>query len=205
MNAYLRRKIWSAQTGRYSGHSHLFYAMQKYPSTVWSIHSLFEGNSDEEISEHEILLIKSLAARRPEVGYNICAGGEGHRASPSEETRAKLSILAKTNLAFIAARQNYIFSQKGIARPVHVVEALREANLGKKHSRETIEKLQAARLAQPEPHLGKHHSEETKKRISEAKKGKPGPRLGAHLSEATRKAISDTKKQRNAEKRLHLL
>ena len=40
LKPYLRHKIWSALTGRYSGRSHLFNAMQKHNSSSWSIHPI---------------------------------------------------------------------------------------------------------------------------------------------------------------------
>ena len=77
LGKYLREKIWCAQRGRYRGRSHLFNAMQKYPSTVWSIHPLYEGTSNSDICEHEKKFIKSLGTQDTAIGYNICDGGQG--------------------------------------------------------------------------------------------------------------------------------
>jgi group I intron endonuclease len=178
LNKYLREKIWCAQTGRYRGRSHLFASMQKYPSTVWSIHPLFAGRSDEEISTHEILLIKALKTQHPDIGYNICDGGEGHRTSPTLESRAKMSKAAKINCNYLKATQ----AITGVPRPDNVRAKISKAHSGKCLSDETKRKLRKARLAQPDPRLGTHHSEETKKRISEVKKGSPSAFRGRHHS-----------------------
>lgn len=125
LHAYLRRKIWSAQTGRYKGRSHLFHAMQKYHSTVWSIYPLFEVGNHAEICEQEILLIKALAAQNPEIGYNICAGGEGHRASPNSETRKKLSVAIKLSWSDPEIRRTHQVRLRGRKQPLDAVAKMK--------------------------------------------------------------------------------
>jgi len=91
LGKYLREKIWCAQRARYGGRSHLFNAMQKYPSTVWSIKPLYRGVSDSDICEKEKLFIKELGAQNPKFGYNICDGGQGFWDLWSDEMRQKQS------------------------------------------------------------------------------------------------------------------
>ena len=87
LNKYLKNKIRTAQKGKYKGRSRLFNAMQKYPSTVWSIRPLYEGTSDSDICEHEKEFIKSLGTQDPAIGYNLCEGGQG---GWSKEIREKV-------------------------------------------------------------------------------------------------------------------
>ena len=62
LKKYLQTKLSSAKRGRYKGRSHLFNAMQKYPSTVWSIHPLISDcKTNEELTHWEQTLIKALA------------------------------------------------------------------------------------------------------------------------------------------------
>jgi group I intron endonuclease len=60
-------------------------------------------------------------------------------------------------------------------------------NFGKRHSKETIQKMSEAKLGEKHPNFGKHASKETKIKMSEAQKGHT-------LSEKSRKKISDAHK-----------
>src|ERR1700676_2348923 len=88
---YFSKKFYDAH--RKSGtRSHLFNAMKKYPRDSWSIHPLVSGiETKKELDETEQLLIYALKAQHPDVGYNICDGGEGFTGPHSEETKRKLS------------------------------------------------------------------------------------------------------------------
>ncbi len=189
LTQYLQKKVWDAQKGRWNGRSRLFAAMQKYPSTVWSIHPLFEGTSDEEISAREILLIKSLAVQNPNVGYNICGGGEGHRVSPSAETRAKLSISHRGKKHSLETKAKLSIwgktrvGEKNNRYGVHLSEETRKkiktGNLGKTRTLATRLKMGASKAGERHPNFGKHLSEQTRKKISAAN-------LGRMISEETR-------------------
>ncbi len=83
LQKYLRDKLSSARTGRYSGRSYLFHAMKKYPPYVWTIHPLISSlKSNEDLCFWERVLIAEYDAQNPEIGYNLCAGGEGHKGPP---------------------------------------------------------------------------------------------------------------------------
>jgi hypothetical protein len=185
LKAYLRRKIWSAQTGRYNGRSHLFHAMQKHSSTVWSIHSLFEGRTNKELCGHETLLIKALNSRHPDIGYNICAGGEGNRSTPNLETRAKLREASKQMWQRPGMRERFL---KNKAEEITKMVATRRKhnNLGWGQSSETIAKRVATRRKRDNygtSMLGKSHTSETIKKMREAAlKRIGGGMLGKHHS-----------------------
>ena len=100
LNKYLQEKLWRAQTNSYNGRSHLFAAMQKHLSAVWSIYPLFESASHDEICAHERLLIQTLGAQYPEVGYNICHGGRGvPGAHPKKGIPRPPEVVAKIKAA----------------------------------------------------------------------------------------------------------
>src|ERR1700722_7347716 len=74
---YLRQKLYEART-RLKVRSHLYAAMRIHPRESWSIHPLVEGIQDrQELDVLEQHYIQALKARHPDVGYNVCRGGEG--------------------------------------------------------------------------------------------------------------------------------
>jgi hypothetical protein len=95
LKVYLRQKVWSALSGRYKGRSHLFAAMRKYHSDVWSIQPIISClTTDWQLCLWERALIYAFGSTNPEVGYNICLGGEGRKDRGwhhTEETRIKMS------------------------------------------------------------------------------------------------------------------
>jgi GIY-YIG catalytic domain len=94
LQKYLQDKIsqskYEVKRGR-AIRSHLFNAIRKYGREHFHIHPLFKGQTNEEICDHEKLLIKALAAQNSEVGYNICRGGEGFTGPHTEEWKRKVS------------------------------------------------------------------------------------------------------------------
>lgn len=77
LRQYLQKKFYYARTQK-QGSSYLFNAMRKYPDPEqWSIEPLLEVDTKEQLDRWERLLIALYDTRNPEVGYNICKGGEG--------------------------------------------------------------------------------------------------------------------------------
>lgn len=164
--------------------SHLYSAIRQYGREHFHIFPLFEGQTDEEISQHEILLIKALACRNPEVGYNICEGGQGHRSKGqpawnkgklhTEETRRKLKVARakrpssgmKGKRLSEAHRGKLLASITG--RPVSEETRLKisEANKGRIYSDETRRKIGEANRI-------RFASEEARLKLSEAVKNSP--------------------------------
>lgn len=120
------------------------------------------------------------------LGYNVQpTAGSWLGLKHSAETKAKLSE-----------------ARKGIPKPPHVLESLRNANLGRKLSPEHCAKQSAVRLGKPRnpetilktaaAHRGMKRSDETRKRMSEACKGNQ-KFLGKRHSAATKLKISIAK------------
>jgi hypothetical protein len=95
LKKYLQMKLSQAvyelkRKGK-GGSSHLFNSMRKHPKEVWSIAPLFEGiTTREELNRLEILLIALYDTRNPDIGYNICKGGEGFTGEFTAEHRRKM-------------------------------------------------------------------------------------------------------------------
>ena len=179
LRQYLQKKFYDAAKGR-GGSSHLYNSMRKHPREVWSIEPLISDiQTKAELDRWERIYIALFDTRNPDIGYNICRGGEGFTGEFTAEHRAKLSTAAKIT-------KNYLKSAdvtRGVPRTLDVRTRISKSNTGKQHTLETRDKLREARLQQPDPRLGTTHSEETKKRISEAKKGNPSTFKGRHHTE----------------------
>jgi group I intron endonuclease len=163
LEQYLQQKFSEAKRG-ISARSNLYAAIRKYGREHFHISSLFEGQTDKEISEHEILLIKALACRNSEVGYNICEGGQGHRSKgqtawnkgkpASEECRRKLKI----------------------ARAKRLSSGMRGKRLSEEHRRKLLAAItgrsvsEATRRKLSESNKGQIRSDETRRKLSEYNK-----------------------------------
>ena len=156
LSLYLKRKVRDALKGTYQGRSHLFAAMQKHPSSVWSIYPLVSGlKTNEELCCWEKTLIAALGTTHPEVGYNISQGGEGNRAKRTIEARLKISEASKRHWADPEQRRAQIERMHGVKRRhLKQLEANRRmwanpekrdsiisANLGRRHTPEALAKI----------------------------------------------------------------
>ena len=91
LKKYLQDKLSHAKYRR--GKSILFSSMRKHPKDVWPIEPIFEGvQTREELDRLERLLIALYDTRNPEVGYNICKGGEGFTGKHTEEWRQMMRV-----------------------------------------------------------------------------------------------------------------
>jgi group I intron endonuclease len=158
---YLQQKQYEART-RLSARSHLYAAMRKHPRESWSIHPLVSGIEDRKtLDETEQLLIYALKSQHPDVGYNICDGGEGFRGPHSEETKRKISEEHKQS----SARWHTVGQKQ---TPETVAKRIAKIK-GQTRTPEQVAKIAAGRKGKG---LGFHHvrSEETKRRIGEKNK-----------------------------------
>jgi GIY-YIG catalytic domain-containing protein/NUMOD3 motif-containing protein len=116
LQKYLKQKISHAIRGE-SERSHLYAAMRKHPKECWSIHPLISGlQTRAECDEWERHFIKALKTQHPEVGYNICRGGEGFSGPFTDEHRAKLraAIANRSPEVKAALRKNLSEKMKGV-------------------------------------------------------------------------------------------
>jgi hypothetical protein len=111
---YLQQKWYRAHTNaKRERRSYLYNAMRKYPRESWSIHPLISGiENRKELDEWEQLLIYALKAQHPDVGYNICDGGEGRTGPLTEETKQKLSVIVRDRWANLSPADRQQRNQK---------------------------------------------------------------------------------------------
>ena len=188
LRKYLQTKFSDAQH-QLRLRSRLYRSMRKYPKQVWSIHPLISDlQTREECDYWERLLIKTLNTQHPDVGYNICRGGEGFTGLHTEEQKRNLSEKSKAWHAGLTEEKRQEQNRKislatmGVPRPHSIeAEAKRQAAFqlavaqgktksygmqGKKHSEETLTKMRIAatdRVITPE----------AKKNMSASHTGKP--------------------------------
>jgi group I intron endonuclease len=159
--------------------SHLYAAMRKYPKSVWSIHPLVSGiETREELNECERLLIYALKSQHPDVGYNICDGGEGFTGHQSESAKAKITAALMNRPVSVETR-----AKIGAANAI--------AAKGRHPSVETRAKLSAALEGRHTSTgmLGRAHSAETLAKMRESAK-----RRGIS-AETQRKMLESRRKQ----------
>lgn len=215
LQKYLQTKFSDAKC-QLNRRSHLFNAMRLHSKDSWSIHPLVSGIEDKrDLDETEQLLISALNAQHPDVGYNICDGGEGFTGPHSDESRQKMR--EKVQAFYDAGGQAGMKGKKQtakwfaglpaatekliIGRRAHVAAGDLGGMLGKKHSDASRKKMSESRqgtgVGDQNPFFGRHHSEVAKEKNAAAHRGRK-------VSEATRKRMSDAHKARQARIRLSL-
>lgn len=166
LGKYLSKKWYDAH--RYSHRSHLYAAMRKRSRDSWSIHPLVSGiENKKELDETEQLLIYALKAQHPDVGYNICDGGEGFRGPQSPEAKAKI-VAALTGRPVSAETRAKI----GSSQPRSEKQLTAIDQTGKHHSDETKEKIRQHNASGICGMLGRKHSEETLAKMRESAKSR---------------------------------
>lgn len=132
LRKYLQTKL--SQAKHRNGTSHLFASMRKHPHEVWSIEPLAEGiETKADLDRLERLYIALFDTRNPEIGYNICRGGEGFTGPHSQQAKAKVTVALKERWAQPGFREHWTSMMTG-----HDV------------SEETIVKIKTARVRQDE-------------------------------------------------------
>jgi group I intron endonuclease len=187
LRKYLQQKLSQAwyELKRGKGSSILFNSMRKHPKDAWSIHPLISDcQTNDELCHWEQTLIKALAAQNPEVGYNICRGGEGFSGPHSPETRQKIADASHEMWLRPEIREN--FSEKMLGKPSKHTsegkEAIRQAHLGKKASSETIQRLSLS-------HMGIRRSPESREKQRQSVTGSGNHFFGKKHSMETRRSM----------------
>jgi GIY-YIG catalytic domain len=172
LRQYLQQKLSEASRGL-SSRSHLYNAMRKYPRDSWSIHPLVSGiESRQDLDELEKHFIRVLKSRHPDIGYNICRGGEGFTGPHTEQWRHE--TLARVQ-AYWANPEN---------------RAKRAAQMKLRWQTNPEFRQKMVELGKQNHHcLGRVQSAEEKKQRSLSNKGKQNT-LGHRLSPEHRHKIS---------------
>jgi group I intron endonuclease len=181
LKKYLQDKLSHAKY-KTAGQSYLFRSMRKHPKDAWSIHPLLSDiQTRAELDHWEQTLIKALATQNPQIGYNICRGGEGFSGPHSPETRQKIAAASREMWQQPDIRKSITAKMGG--RPVSpkTIEALR-ARRGTKASPETIQRLSLS-------HTGLRRSAESREKQSQSVTGSKNHFFGKKHSEETRKLM----------------
>ncbi len=157
LGKYLKDKIWEAEH-RSSLRSHLYAAIRKCGPEHFHIFPLISDcQTNDELCHWERLLIKALKSQHPDIGYNICRGGEGFTGPHSPETKKKIADASVEMWKREDIREN--FTAKVSGRPANHTpegrEAIRLSRLGAKATPETLQKLQ-------DSHTGLTRSQESR-------------------------------------------
>lgn len=151
--------------------NHLQFAWNKYKQENFSF-EILEECEKEYLNEKEKYYIELFNTKKE--GYNYTRGGDGSNGFlHSQETKKKLSEIAKNRIVSSETREKISIIKKGIIFTEEHKRKLSESGKGK-HSKpvsdETREKLSKATKGENNPNYGKKMSEEQKKKISETKK-----------------------------------
>lgn len=135
-------------------------AIKKYGWNNFEHTILFEDLTEQEAIQKEIELIKELDLTDREKGFNLCYGGQGTNGyvfnekdiekmrishlgkKLTEEQKQKISLSLREHYSHIPKKPKPLPKPKGRIAGFHLSEKtkekLRQANLGKKQSEETI-------------------------------------------------------------------
>lgn len=212
LQKYFREKLHDARTGQYQGRSHLFAAMRKYTDPeAWSVYPLISSlKTNEELCFWERVLIAQYDSQNPDIGYNICKGGEGFSDTHTEEWRQKMRIrmtgrklspetIAKMKAAPKTPAQLANLNREGMTniteetrQKIRVVHTNPSQELRDRIAATLRAKIASGELKPPTNKGMKLPSESYKGRVP-WNKGKKGVQT---VSTATRERISHTMKER---------
>jgi hypothetical protein len=168
--------------------SHLYKAIRKYGPEHFHIFPLFEGQTNREICEYEKLLIKSLKSQHPDIGYNICRGGEGFTGPHTSKTKEKIATASRKMWTLSEIRENFTKKMTG-SHPNHTPEGLKaihNGRLGKKASEETLHKLR-------DSHIGLTRSQESCNKQRDSVKGEKNHFFGKTHTLETRAKLRESR------------
>jgi hypothetical protein len=169
LRKYLQTKLSDAKR-QLNRRSYLFNAMRKHHPGLWSIHPLISDlQTRQECDYWEKLLIKALKTQHPDVGYNICDGGEGFTGPHSDLTKRKLSEAGR---AYYAA--GGIHPMLGTKQSPEIVENRRAQLIGQVRTPEQAARISLGRTGKGLGDRNANHlnglAEDHKQKIGESNK-----------------------------------
>lgn len=151
----IKRRFYDHSCKSHEHNRHLYNAMGKYGKENFEF-EILEECPIELLNEREIYYIETL---KPE--YNFCSGGGAGRTH-SEETKTLLREKGKEQWERMTEEERQTQIKNNLKRPPigHPVseetrEKLRQANIGKKQSAETVSKRTTALKNLPQEHWDK--------------------------------------------------
>lgn len=206
-------------TSYYGSGKYLLNAIKYYGIANFKCELIEWCETQSATNSRERYWINYYQSRNHGIGYNITEGGEGWKGGKhSAQSKLKISkaktgvspnreyiITDDTKLKISTTLKEYYVShdnpRKGVVLSATTKQKLREANLGKKQSQETINKrkgktpwnkgvpmTEEAKKHLREINLGKKYSESTKQKHRERWQGKNNPNFGG-LSEQAKQKI----------------
>jgi hypothetical protein len=176
LKKYLQQKLSHANSKKV-GSSRLFNSMRKHPKDVWEILPLVSDiGTREAVDAWEQTLIELFDSRNPEVGYNICKGGEGFTGRHSPETKEIIANASKEAWQRPGYREAMVAKMTGQKRSPETCAAIGRGHEGIKASPETKQRLSIS-------HMGHVRSPESRKKQSESTSGAKNWGYGKNLSD----------------------
>lgn len=170
------QKVYKRWGHKYSNSPFMSNAIQKYGWENVKHEILYENLTKEEAEQKEIELIAKYKSNQREFGYNIDKGGM-HKGKTSDETKLKIKNSGASKTFFKKGVSSW---NKGIPMKEDAKQKMIISKIGKKQSKETIEKrrkslighkmsdeakIKAKLTKQKNYPDGYHHSEETIEKI----------------------------------------
>jgi group I intron endonuclease len=166
----------------------------KYGPAAFELRTIGRFNDHDSLLLAEQLFIAELGTKAPE-GYNLSDGGAG-MFNPSAEVREKMSAAKRGKPSPHRGRKFGPISEEHRC-------SIRRANLGKKHSEETRQRMSESKRGDKNPQFGKPKTEEWKTRMSEVNTGNTyaaGHRHTDEWKEAARLRMLGNKFNRHCKK-----
>ena len=141
----VKRRFWDHRCASHEGNRHLQFALKKYGKESFK-YEILEECAAADLDERERYWIKKL---KPE--YNVSPGGQGRGRRHTDETKEIIRQKARLFWEGLSGEKKAAIIQNNLTGPKtgHAVsdqtrQKIREANIGKRQTPETIEKRKAA-------------------------------------------------------------
>lgn len=167
LRQYLQQKLYES-THRPQCRSRLYDAMRTYGG--WSIWPLVSGiQTRVELDELEKHYIRVLKTQHPDVGYNICRGGEGFTGPQSPKARALISASLRKQHENGDRMSPEGRAAVGAKNREHMLGTTQSEETCAKHRESTLQRQAAGDLPKGRT-PGFHHSPETLAKMRESAK-----------------------------------